>query len=121
MHQTKKGNQYYFGAKAHIGTDDESVLVRSVVVTAANVADVTQVDKLLHGEENVVCADAGYTGVDKREEHKGRSIIWQVAERRSTYKKYGKRSLLSKVIRKIEKAKAQVRSKVEHPFRAIKR
>ncbi|MBN0856637.1 IS5 family transposase, partial [Pseudomonas aeruginosa] len=66
MHQTKKGNQYYFGAKAHIGVDDESGLVHSVVVTAANVADVTQVDKLLHGEENMVGADAGYTGVEKR-------------------------------------------------------
>lgn len=87
MHKTMKGNQYYFGAKAHIGTDVQSGLVHSVVVTAANVADVTQVDKLLHGEENVVCADAGYTGVDKREEHKGRSVLWQVAARRSTYKK----------------------------------
>lgn len=48
MHQTKKGNQYYFGANAHIGVDDESVLVRSVVVTATNVADIAQVDKLLH-------------------------------------------------------------------------
>jgi len=51
MHQSKKGNQYYFGMKAHIGVDDESGLVHSVVGTAANVADVTQVDKLLHGEE----------------------------------------------------------------------
>ncbi|WP_176517187.1 transposase, partial [Pseudomonas ceruminis] len=66
-----------FGAKAHIGVDDESGLVHSVVVTAANVADVTQVDKLLHGGENVVCADAGYTGVEKREEHEGRQVIWQ--------------------------------------------
>ena len=54
MHQTKKGNQYYFGMKAHIGADAESGLVHSVVGTAANVADVTQVDKLLHGEENMV-------------------------------------------------------------------
>ncbi len=121
MHQTKKGNQYYFGAKAHIGADDESGLVHSVVVTAANVADVTQVAKLLHGEENVVCADAGYTGVEKREEHAGRKVIWQIAARRSTYKKHGKRSILYKAIRKIEKAKAQVRAKVEHPFRVIKR
>ena len=72
MHQTKKGNQYYFGAKAHIGVDDDSGLVHSVVVTAANVADVTQVGKRLHGGENVVCADVGYTGVEKREEHAGR-------------------------------------------------
>ena len=72
MHQTKKGNQYYFGMKAHIGADDESGLVHSVVGTAANVADVTQVDKLLHGDENMVGADAGYTGVEKRPEHEGR-------------------------------------------------
>ncbi len=95
--------------------------MHSVVVTAANVADVTQVDQLLHGEENVVSADAGYTGVEKRPEHEGRQVIWQVAARRSTYKKHGKRSALYKAIRKIEKAKAQVRAKVEHPFRVIKR
>jgi IS5 family transposase len=121
MHQTKKGNQYYFGMKAHIGVDDESGLVHSVVGTAANVADVTQVDKLLHGEENMVGADAGYTGVEKRPEHEGRGVIWQIAARRSTYKKLGKRSVLYKAKRKIEKAKAQVRAKVEHPFRVIKR
>ena len=121
MHQTKKGNQYYFGMKAHIGVDDESGLVHSVVGTAANVADVTQVDKLLHGEENMVGADAGYTGVEKRPEHEGRKVIWQVAARRSTYKKLDKRSALYKAKRKIEKAKAQVRAKVEHPFRVIKR
>jgi len=95
--------------------------VHSVVVTAANVADITQVDKLLHGEENVVCADAGYTGVEKRPEHAGRQVVWQVAARRSTYRKHGKRSVLYKQIRKIERAKAQVRAKVEHPFRVIKR
>ncbi|WP_347507273.1 IS5 family transposase [Pseudomonas anguilliseptica] len=121
MHSTKKGNQYYFGMKAHIGVDDESGLVHSVVGTAANVADVTQVDKLLHGEENMVGADAGYTDVEKRPEHEGRQVIWQVAARRSTYKKLGKRSALYKAKRKIEKAKAQVRAKVEHPFRVIKR
>ena len=121
MHQAKKGNQWHFGMKAHIGVDDESGLVHSMVGTAANVADVTQVDKLLHGDENVVCADAGYTGVEKRPEHEGRQVIWQIAARRSTYQKLGKRSVLYKAKRKIEKAKAQVRAKVEHPFRVIKR
>lgn len=121
MHQTKKGNQYYFGMKAHIGVDDESGLVHSVVGTAATVADVTQVDKLLHGDENVVCADAGYTGVEKRSEHADREVIWQVAARRSTYKMLDKRSALYKAKRKIEKAKVQVRAKVEPPFRVIKR
>ncbi len=112
---------HLFGMKAHIGADAESGLVHSVVGTAANVADVTQVDKLLHGEENVVCADAGYTGVEKRPEHAGREVIWQIAARRSTYKQLSKRSALYKARRKIEKAKAQVRAKVEHPFRVIKR
>lgn len=68
----------------------------------------------------MVSADAGYTGVEKREEHAGRKVIWQAVARRSTYKKHGKRSVLYKAIRKIEKAKAQVRGKVEHPFRVIK-
>ncbi|MFU6991488.1 IS5 family transposase [Pseudomonas paraeruginosa] len=121
MHQTKKGNQYYFGMKAHIGVDADSGLVHHVVSTAANVADITQVDRLLHGKENVVCADAGYVGVEKRKEHDGRSVIWQIAARRNTYQKYGKRHVLYRVRRKIEKAKAQVRAKVEHPFRVIKR
>ncbi len=121
MHQTKKGQQYYFGMKAHIGVDAESGLVHSVVGTAANVADISQVDKLLHGEENKVGADAGYNGVEKRPEHEGRKVIWQVSARRSTYKKLDKRSALYKAKRKIEKAKAQVRAKVEHPFRVIKR
>jgi IS5 family transposase len=96
---------------AHIGVDDESCLVHSVVGTAANVADVTQVDKLLHGDENVVCADAGYTEVEKRPEHEGRQVIWQIAARRSTYQKLGKRSVLYKAKRKIKKAKAQIRGK----------
>lgn len=121
MHQTKKGNQYYFGMKAHIGADVESGLVHHVHGTAANVADVTQVAELLHGEENAVYADAGYTGVEKRDEHADRPVIWQVAARRSTYSKLSKRSLIYKGKRRIERAKAQTRAKVEHPFRVIKR
>ncbi|VXC78381.1 transposase (fragment) [Pseudomonas sp. 8Z] len=78
-------------------------------------------DKLLHGEENMVAADAGYTGVEKREEHAGRQVIWQIAAWRSTYEKHDKKSEQYKAYRAIEKAKAQTRSKVEHPFRVIKR
>jgi len=80
--------------------------MHSVVGTPANVVVVTQVDKLLHGDENVVCADAGYTGVEKRAEHEERDVIWQVAARHSTNKKLDKRSVLYKAKRKIEKAKA---------------
>ncbi len=114
---TKKGNQYFFGMKAHIGVDAESGLVG----TAANIADVTQVDQLLHGEETYVCGDAGYTGVDKRPEHQDRKMIWSIAARPSSYKKHAKKSLIGRMRRKIEYAKAQVRAKVEHPFRVIKR
>ncbi|MDP9663510.1 UNVERIFIED_ORG: IS5 family transposase [Pseudomonas cremoricolorata] len=92
-----------------------------MVVTADNIADIIQVDQLLHGEEHVVCADAGYTGVENRREHEGRAVICQIAARRSTYKKHGKRSALYKALRKIEKVKAQIRAKVEPPFRVIKR
>ncbi|GGM31190.1 hypothetical protein GCM10009425_47300 [Pseudomonas asuensis] len=88
MHQTKKGNQYYFGMKAHIGTDVESGLVHHVHGTAANMADLTQVAELLHGEENAVYADASYTGVEKRDEHADRPVIWQIAARRSTYRRW---------------------------------
>ncbi|WP_442966356.1 IS5 family transposase [Pseudomonas sp. Y39-6] len=116
-----KGNQYYFGMKSHIGVDAESGLVHSVVGTAANVADVTQVDQLLHGEETYVSGDAGYTGVEKRAEHQHRQMIWSIAARPSSYKKHAKKSLIGRMRRKIEYAKAQVRAKVEHPFRVIKR
>src|SRR6201997_3402126 len=68
MHQTKKGNQWHFGMKAHIGVDADSGLVHTVTTTAANVADVTQAGDLLHGQETVAFGDAGYQGVDKREE-----------------------------------------------------
>ena len=76
MHQTRKGNQWYFGMKAHLGADRDSKLVHTMVVTAANVADVTKTAELLHGEETQVHADAGYTGVEKRLE-----IVGQVAGR----------------------------------------
>ncbi len=121
MHQAKKRNQYFFGMKAHIGADTESGLVHNVHGTAANVADVTEVAHLLHGDENVVCADAGYTGVEKRPEHDSRQVIWQIAARRSTYKHLSKHSVLYKAKRQIEKVKAQTRAKVEPPFRVIKR
>ena len=89
--------------------------------TAANVADVTQVDQLLHDAEAYVSGDAGYTGMDKGPGHQNRKRIWLIAARPSTYKKPSKQSLIAQVRRKIEYAKAQVRAKVEHPFRVIKR
>jgi transposase, IS5 family len=78
MDQTKKGNQWCFGMKAHVGVDAESGLVRSMIGMAANVADVTKGHELLHGCETVAFGNAGYIGVDQRPERK-RWIEWQVA------------------------------------------
>lgn len=79
--------------------DNETGLVHGVVGTAANVADITQVEKLLHKkEERMVCTDVDYTAVEKRSEHEGRQVIWQIAAQRSTYKKHGKRSSFYKTI-----------------------
>src|SRR5690242_20512974 len=85
MHQTKKGNQWYFGMKAHIGVDVASGLVHTVVGTAANEADITQTGALLHGAEEMVVADAGYTGAEKRSEHAEREV-WLIAAKRSLVK-----------------------------------
>ena len=68
-----------------------------------------------------MCGAAGYTGVDKRQEHQDRKMIWSIAARPSSYKKHAKKSLIGRMRRMIEYAKAQVRAKVEHPFRVIKR
>ena len=88
---------------------------------SSDMADVTQVAELLHGEESAVYADVGYTGVGKREEHENRDVIWQIAARRGRYSRLNKRSVLYKAKRKIEYCKAHIRAKVEHPFRVIKR
>jgi len=120
MHQTRKGNQWYFGMKAHIGVDADSGLVHTVVGTAANVADITQTGEVLHGEEKIVFLDAGYTGVEKREELKERDLDWQVAMKRGKLKAVQEASVLGQLLRKLESLKASIRSKVKHPFHIIK-
>lgn len=119
MHQTRKGNQWYFGMKAHIGVDLHSGLVHTVVGTAANVSDVTQAHALLHGDEELVLGDAGYQGVDRREENEKRKVKWFVAMKPG--KRRGLRGVLGAMKQRLEKNKASLRAKVEHPFRAIKR
>ena len=118
MHQTKKGNQWHFGMKAHIGVDADSGLVHTVIGTAANVNDVTQGHGLLHGAETVVFADAGYQGADKRLEATG--VAWQVAMRPGKRRALDKQTKLGALLDKAEQLKASVRAKVEHPFRVIK-
>ena len=108
----------HFGMKAHIGVDAESGLVHTVIGTAANVNDVTQGHGLLHGEETVVFADAGYQGAGKRPEATG--VDWHVAMRPGKRKRQ-KHTPWGALSEQAEKLKASVRAKVEHPFRVIKR
>lgn len=117
MHQTKKGNEWHFGMKMHIGVDDALGLIHSVSTTSANAHDITESAALLHGEEERVWADAGYQGVEKRDEHKNRKVDWWVAMRPGKRRQLEDGSYLAAT----ELIKAQMRAKVEHPFRYIKR
>ena len=121
MHQTKKGNQWHFGMKAHIGVDADSGLVHTVVGTAANVNDVTQAHALVHGDETNVFADAGYQGVSKREETQDIEVNWHVAMRPGKRKVLDKSTPLGAILDQLEQVKARIRAKVEHPFRVVKR
>jgi len=118
MHQTKKGNQWHFGMKAHIGVDVASGVVHSLVGTAANEADINQTAALLHGQETDVFADAGYTGADKRPELEDRDVAWNIAIKRSIIKALPK--ALRDLAEPVERALAQVRAVVEHPFHIVK-
>jgi IS5 family transposase len=119
MRQTKKGKNWYFGMKAHIGVDADSGLVHTVATTPANVNDLTMAGALLHGQETAAHGDAGYQGVHKRPEAAGPE--WHVAMRP------GRRRQLNPFIEpqlltaQAEKLKARIRAKVEHPFRVLKR
>jgi len=119
MHQTKKGNQWHFGMKGHIGVDVDSGLVHTVTGTAANVSDISQTEHLLHGEEEMVFADAGYIGAEKRPELKDKPVTWYIAKKRGTVKKMAE-GPLKELTQAVERTKAQIRSIVEHPFHIIK-
>lgn len=118
MHQAKKGNEWHFGMKAHIGADVDSGLVHTVVTTAANESDVAQIDDLLHGKEKTVHGDAGYLGA---QDYVARSerIAWRIARRRSTVQKIRRARERANALRE-ETKKARVRARVEHPFRIVK-
>ena len=118
MHQVKKGNAWHFGMKAHIGVDAQSGLVHTMVATAANVNDVTQAGALLHGEEAAAFGDAGYRGVDKREEAQGPK--WHVAMQPGKRRQLDLTREWARMLEKAEQLKARIRAKVEHPFHVIK-
>ena len=117
MRQTKKGNEWYFGMKVHVGVDAETGVVHSMSTTSANVHDVTEAHRLLHGGEKRVWGDAGYQGVAKRDENEGLEVEWRVAMRP------GRRRQLERGSEEAveERRKASIRAKVEHPFLWVKR
>lgn len=127
MHQTKKRNQWYFGMKAHIGADANSGLVHSVHVTAANESDVAHTHELLHGHESEVFADAGYVGVQKRDEVTQAQqagdirpdVKWAIACGRAKLKGMAQ-GPLKQLTQALERVKAQIRARVEHPFHVVK-
>ena len=120
MHSSKKGNQWYFGMKAHIGVDADSGLVHTVRGTSGHVSDVAEGNALLHGQETVAFGDAGYQGIEKRADAQA-DVTWHVAMRPGKRKALDKEDEADAMLDKAEKLKAGVRAKVEHPFRVIKR
>lgn len=119
MRQTKKGNQWYFGMKAHIGVDAGTGYTHSVTATGANVHDLDEVANLIRDDDQVVYTDAGYQGVHNRPDITGderrSKVEFRVAARK------GKLAAMAGPDRAIESRKASVRAKVEHPFLVVKR
>ena len=117
MHHAKKGNEWHFGMKVHVGADAETGVVHSMTTTPANVHDVTEAHRLLHGGETHVWGDAGYRGVDRREENRGKVVEWRVAMRPGARRRLEPGAPEAEE----ERRKASVRAKVEHPFLYVKR
>lgn len=114
MHQTKKGNEWHFGMKMHIGVDETFGVIHRLETTPANTHDITQAEHLLHGKEVTCWGDAGYQGIEKREAFADKDIDWMIAARP------GKRKQMTGASLRLEQIKASMRAKVEHPFLRIK-
>jgi IS5 family transposase len=114
MHQTKKGKQWYFGMKAHVGVDSKTKIIHTAVVTAANVADARVLPELLHGEETRVWGDQAYRGQTE--------VIQGSAPRAQdcTHRRYRYKDRIDEVERAKNRNKSRVRSKVEHVFQILK-
>jgi len=114
MHQTKKGNAWHFGMKAHVGVDNKTKMIHSVVATAANVADSTVLPELLHGEETRVWGDQAYRGQT--------AVIQQVAPQAKdcTHRRYRYKNGIDEGEREKNRIKSKMRSRVEHVFGVLK-
>ena len=122
MHQTKKGNQWYFGMKVHTGVDAGTGYVHTITATAANVHDITETHKLIREDDEVVYGDSGYSGVQKRDEIKDddhlSQIEYRIAMKPSSMKE--KNTMGINWEKSIEHRKSSIRCKVEHPFKIVK-
>jgi len=114
MHQTKKGNQWHFGMKAHTGTDEGSGVVLTVVATAANVHDSTVLGELLHGGEDALIADSAYQSQEAEQMAQAAGIEWRVCERAT------RGHALTAKQKKRNRAISRVRAFGEHPYRIVK-
>lgn len=126
MHQTKKGNQWYFGEKIHVGTDAGTGYIHTMEVTAANVADINVASELIREDDEVVYADAAYQGMDDREEIKENPKFSDIDYRTNTRKPYKKNNSWESGpgvfwYKYLEYQKSRIRSKVEYAFFVIKR
>ncbi len=114
MHQTRKGNEWHFGMKLHIGVDADTGLTHSLSTTAANAADVTEAHRRLRGGEREAHGDAGCQGAERRPEAAGSAVEWRVAMRPGRRRRLAPDSALA------ERERASLRAKVEHPFPYLK-
>ena len=114
MHSTRKNNQYFFGMKIHIGTDVNSNAIHSATVTAANVADITELPNLLRVDDKVIFADAGYTSDSYKRGSRALGLSWKVNDKRKVKKN------MSSTQKKQNRKNSGVRARVEHCFRVVK-
>lgn len=120
MKSTKKGNNYFFGMKAHIGVDADTGLVHSLETTSANVHDITVAHKLLHGDEDFIYGDSAFVGIEKRKEFADKQhLIFQIVQRPSKFKKLPQTQATQELLHH-EKEKSKIRALVEHPFHVVK-
>ena len=114
MHSTRKNNQYYFGMKIHIGSDVNSNAIHSATVTSANIADISEISKLLREEDEVVFGDAGYTSDSYKRGARSLGMSWKVNDKRKPKKN------LSATQKKRNRKNSSIRARVEHCFRVLK-
>lgn len=120
MHSSKKSQKMYFGMKAHIGADAESGLLHTVRGTSGNVIYVTEGNSLLHGQETDAFGDAGYQGIEKQP-NANADVDWQIAIKQGKRMTMDKANAIDAMVDQVDKIKASIRAKEEHPFRVIKR